>query len=162
MSLRESLERQRQRIASLEALLNDERQALFEGRVDGGVHPLLELLRFLSLSFHRLRMWCCTVGYFYGAVAHLLQFSCLSIYRVASVHPWIVRHLHRARTCLRCLDINLPLFCQYCVAFKSGTRLRTRQSRSARTSLSQHNALWSSLLACTVRTGRSILPCLGT
>ena len=35
MSLRESLERQRQRIASLEALLNDERQALFEGRVDG-------------------------------------------------------------------------------------------------------------------------------
>lgn len=35
MSLRESLERQRQRIASLEALLNDERQALFAGRVDG-------------------------------------------------------------------------------------------------------------------------------
>lgn len=35
MSLEASLERQRQRIASLETLLNRERQALFEGRVDG-------------------------------------------------------------------------------------------------------------------------------
>lgn len=35
MSLGASLERQRQRIASLETLLNHERQALFEGRVDG-------------------------------------------------------------------------------------------------------------------------------
>ena len=35
MSLGAALERQRQRIAALEALLNRERQALFEGRVDG-------------------------------------------------------------------------------------------------------------------------------
>ncbi|WP_458525011.1 flagella synthesis protein FlgN [Onishia taeanensis] len=35
MSLGASLERQRQRLASLETLLNREREALFEGRVDG-------------------------------------------------------------------------------------------------------------------------------